>query len=159
METEPAPQHVWLQKLVGSWSYESDCAMGPDQPRQKFNGFEHVRMLGDLWTVGEGEGEMPGGIARTMMTIGYNPQKRRFVATWIGSMMTHMWVYEGALSADETTLTLQTTGPDFSDGNKTATYQDIITLIGHDHRTLTSRTQTSDGKWHEFMTAYYQRAR
>lgn len=51
----------------------------------------------------EGLGEMPGGgIATTMMTLGYDPARKWFVGTFIGSMMTHMWVYAG------TVLTLDT---------------------------------------------------
>ena len=34
-----------------------------------------------------------------IMTLGYDPQKKRFVGTLIGSMMTHLWVYDGALDA------------------------------------------------------------
>ena len=49
-----------VQKLVGTWSFEGECIMGPDQPAMKSTGSETVRSLGGLWTVGEGEGECPG---------------------------------------------------------------------------------------------------
>jgi hypothetical protein len=39
------------------------------------------------------------GPATTMMTLGYDPPKRRFVGTFNDSMMTHLWVYDGALDA------------------------------------------------------------
>ena len=96
MHAEPQPQHQWLQKLVGEWTAESECSMGPDQPVQKTKMTETVRPLGALWTLAEGQGEMPGGgMAKMLMTLGYNPQTGRFVGTWVGSMMTHMWVYDG----------------------------------------------------------------
>src|SRR5688572_31098773 len=45
-----------------------------------------LRSLGGLWTVGEGSGDMPGGgTAKTIMTLGYDPQKKRFVGTFIRS--------------------------------------------------------------------------
>ncbi len=31
------------------------------------------------------------------MTLGYNPDTKRYLGTWIGSMMTHMWVYDGVI--------------------------------------------------------------
>jgi Protein of unknown function (DUF1579) len=31
--------------------------------------------------------------------------KKRFVGTWIGSMMTYMWVYDGELDRSERVLT------------------------------------------------------
>jgi len=58
-----------------------------------------VRSLGGLWILAEGRGEMPGGAPATMlMTLGYDPAKNRFVGTWVGSMMTHLWVYQGWLN-------------------------------------------------------------
>src|ERR671913_668174 len=98
--TKPQEEHRWLQKLIGAWTFDGEAAMGPDQPSETFTGREHVRSLGDLWVLAEGEGETPdGGIDRSVMTLGYDPQKARYVGTWIGSMMTHLWVYDGALDA------------------------------------------------------------
>ena len=52
---EPQKEHQWLQQLVGKWTSETECSMGPDQPAMKTNGKETVRSLGGLWTIGEGE--------------------------------------------------------------------------------------------------------
>lgn len=102
MQAEPQKQHHWLQQLVGEWIYETEVAMGLDQPSEKATGTETVRSLGDLWILAEGQGEMPGcGEANTMMTLGYDPQKQRYVGTWVGSMMTYLWLYDGELDADE----------------------------------------------------------
>jgi hypothetical protein len=158
MSAEPQKQHQWLQKLLGEWTFESECNPGPDQPPQKHAGSESVRSLGGLWVLCEGQGEMPGGgQARMLMTLGYDPRTGRFVGTWVGSMMTHMWVYDGSLDAAEQVLTLNAEGPSFAAEGKLARYQDIITFISDDHRTLTSRVLGEDGKWNEFMTAHYRR--
>ena len=160
MKAEPKKQHQWLQKLLGDWTFESECAAGPDQPPQKYRGSETVRSLGGLWVLCEGQGEMPGGgHANMLMTLGYDPRTGRFVGTWVGSMMTHMWVYDGSLDAAEKVLTLSSEGPSFTAEGKLAKYQDIITIISDDHRTLTSRSLGEDGKWTQFMTAHYRRKR
>lgn len=158
METKLQKEHAWLQKLVGDWTVEMECVMGPDQPPVKSTGVETTRSIGGLWTMGEGSGEMPDGSKMTsMMTLGYDPQKQRFVGTFIASMMTHMWVYDGALDAAGKVLTLDTEGPGMSGDGKITKYKDIITFISDDHRTLTSRIQGDDGQWTEFMTAHYRR--
>lgn len=158
MDSKPAKEHEWLQKLVGNWASEMECVMGPDQPPMKSKGTESVRSVGGLWTLGEGSGEMPdGGKMTSFMTLGYDPQKQRFVGTFVASMMTHMWVYEGTLDAAGKVLTLDTEGPVFGAEGKMTKYKDIITFIDDDHRTLTSRILGDDGKWTEFMTAHYRR--
>ncbi|MBX6373514.1 MAG: DUF1579 domain-containing protein [Acetobacteraceae bacterium] len=162
MMAEPQAEHRWLQRLVGEWSFEAECAAPePGQPAQKSTGVETVRTLGGLWLVAEGRGEMPGGggFATTLMTLGYDPRRGRFVGTWAGSMMTHLWIYEGTLDAAGKVLTLDTEGPDFTAEGKLAKYQDIITIESDDHRVLTSRWLGADGRWHGLTTAHYRRVR
>jgi hypothetical protein len=158
MDIKPQKEHEWLQQLVGDWSFEGECIMGPDQPPMTSTGAESVRSIGGFWTQGEGSGEMPGGGAMTsVMTLGYDPQKQKFVGTFIASMMTHLWLYEGALDASGKVLTLDAEGPGFSGDGKMAKYKDVITLNSDGHRTLTSSVQGDDGTWTQFMTAHYRR--
>lgn len=158
MNAEPQREHQWLEKLVGEWQYESDCSMGPDKPREKFEGSESVRRIGGPWVVCEGQGEMPDrSAATTMMTLGYDSKKKRFVGTWVGSMMEYLWVYDGELDSNGKTLTLNTQGPDMTATDKTAKYRDVIEFKSDDHRTLTSHSLGPDGKWQEIMTAHYRR--
>lgn len=158
MKAEPQEEHRWLQQLVGQWRFESEAQMGPGQPPMKSSGKESVRSIGGLWVIADGEGTMPDGSPATMvMTLGYDPKKGRFVGTWLGSMMTLMWVYDGFLDKDRKVLTLEAEGPSFVDEGKTVKYRDIVTLESPDHRILTSRALGDDGTWTEFMTAHYRR--
>lgn len=158
MKTEAQQQHRWLLQLVGEWRFEVEAQMGPDKPVETFHGTESVRALGELWVLCEGSGEMPGGgIANTLMTLGYDSQRQRFIGSWVGSMMSHMWVYDGELDAEQKVLTLHTEGPDFSNAGKTAKYKDVIELKSAEHRVLSSHSLGEDGEWHCFMTANYWR--
>jgi len=160
MNIEPQKEHQWLQNLVGEWTYESDCSMGPGKPNEKFKGTESVRSLAGLWILAEGRGEIPaGGAMTTMMTLGYDPQTARYVGTFVASMMTHLWVYDGALDAAERVLTLDTEGPDMAAEGKMAKYKDVIEWKNDDHRMLTSYMLGDDGKWCGFMTANYRRVK
>lgn len=134
--------------------------MGVDQPPEKATGTETVRSIGGLWVVAEGQGEMPGcGQATTLMTLGYEPQQQRYVGTWIGSMMTYLWRYDGELDATETILTLDSEGPAMTGDGKLAKYKDVIAFQSDDHRVMTSQVLGDDGQWHHFMTANYWRTR
>lgn len=159
MKAEPQKQHEWLQQLVGEWTYEGEAAMGPDRPPEPFGGTETVRSLGGLWFVAEGAGTMPGGDpARTIMTLGYDPEQGRYVGTWIGSMATHLWVYDhGELDTERNALTLEADGPMLGAEGKTTRYRDEIQFNGDDHRVLTAYMQEEDGSWRHLMTVSYRR--
>jgi hypothetical protein len=150
-------EHRWLDKLVGEWTSEMECSMGPDQPPTTLRGTESVRSLGGLWTVGEGEGEMPeGGTTKSVMTLGYDPTAGRFVGTFIASVMTQLWTYSGSLDESGKVLALDAEGPSFT-GEGTTKYQDRIEFVDDDHRIVTSQALGDDGEWHRFMTAHYRR--
>ncbi|WP_372024215.1 DUF1579 domain-containing protein [Tistrella mobilis] len=157
MHTDPAPEHAWLRHLIGRWRYTADCLMGPDQPRQTFTGTETARMLGDFWLIAEGEGEMPDGdTGRSLLTIGFDPARGGYTGTWVGSMMTRLWVYEGRMDESGRELTLAAEGPDFS-GTGMALYHDIHRIESEDRRLVVSKVRMPDGSWQEFMTAVYTR--
>ncbi|MHB8763855.1 MAG: DUF1579 domain-containing protein [Deferrisomatales bacterium] len=158
MTAVPEPEHRWLHRLVGEWTFEGEATMAPGSPPERFAGTESVRSLGGLWILAEGRGEMPGGgTANTLMTLGYDPHRRRFVGTFVASMMTHLWVYEGALDGAGTVLGLDTEGPNPAAGGRMAKFRDEIELRGDDHRVLTSRLLGEDRRWHPVMTSNYRR--
>ena len=160
MKATPQQEHQWLQQLVGDWTSEAHATMEPGKPPEIFKGTESVRSLGGLWILAEGQGEMPGGGTATMlMTLGYDPARQRYVGTWIGSMMTHLWVYDGALDAAGRVLTLESEAPDMTPEGRMTTYRDAIELKSDDYRVLTSHVLGADGQWRGFMTAHYRRKR
>lgn len=150
---QPQEEHRWLQQLLGDWSFQGEAAMEPGKPEDKFAGTESVRALGDLWVIAEGQGEMCGGMAKTVLTLGFNQQSRRFVGTFIASMMAHLWLYDGELAGN--TLTLDTEGPDHT--GKMVRLRDVIELQSPDRRTLSSYALGEDGQWRKFMEATYLR--
>ncbi|HYJ57972.1 MAG TPA: DUF1579 domain-containing protein [Methyloceanibacter sp.] len=160
MKADVQKEHLWLQRLEGDWTFEAECVMGPDQPPAKSRGIYTARSLGGLWTLLEGEGESPdGSLVKSIITLGYDPAKQRFVGSFIASCMTHLWPYEGTLDATGKVLTLDSEGPSFSGDGSLAKYQDIVEIVDDDHWILRSRAPGEDGKWIEFMTAHYSRKR
>ena len=160
MFAEPTKEHEWLKQLIGEWTYEGECSGGPGQPSMKSTGTESVRTLGGFWIVAEGKGEMPGGgPATTTMTVGYDTIRKGYRGTWVGSMMPYLWVYEGTMDASGRILTLASEGPSFSGDGTLAKYEDVIEIVGPDHRMLRGRVLGPDGTWNEFMQTHYRRVR
>ncbi|MEW5797009.1 MAG: DUF1579 domain-containing protein [Candidatus Zixiibacteriota bacterium] len=160
MKVEAQKEHAWLRRMVGGWTYEIEACMKPGEAPVKFGGREVVRSAGDIWIIADGEGEMPGGgTGKTMLTAGYDTRSNRFVGSWVGSMMTYLWVYEGELDSAQKVLTLNCEGPDFMGDSGTLKYKDVHTLISDNERTLTGNVLGKDGKWTEMMMCKYRRVR
>lgn len=159
MPVEVTREHEWLQRLAGKWTYEMEAEAGPGEPPVRDTGTESVRMLGGVWAVCEAHGTTPeGDDATSIMSIGYDPERRRFTGTFVASMMTHMWLYEGEMDGAGK-LTLDTEGPSYTGDASMAKYRDTIEFISDDHRVQTSSYQRADGSWHQFMAVHYRRAR
>ncbi|HLL88841.1 MAG TPA: DUF1579 domain-containing protein [Tepidisphaeraceae bacterium] len=157
--TTPDDNHRWLHQLVGEWHYEMDSP----EAGKTFTGRERVRKLGDLWVVGESDMPTPDGTTgHAIITLGFDPKKRKFVGTWVGTMMPNLWVYEGELDAARRSLSLYSVGPAFDEscmpvGEGTSRYRDTIELHGPDRRTFTGAVQQPDGTWKQFMKSDYRR--
>jgi hypothetical protein len=148
--------YAWLQTLIGRWTFESESDMGPDHGSQRSVGSETVRAFGH-WIILEGEAGAENQEWRSLMTLAHDPATDRYVGTFVATMMPHLWVYSGTLDASGTALTLDTEGPNFTDG-RMVQYQDVIGFDEDGRRTLTSRMLGDDGQWHEFMRSIYRRS-
>ena len=147
--------HPWLARMVGEWTYETECTM-PDGTISKDGGTESVRALGGIWIVASGHGSMGCGEGRTQICLGFQPEEQHFVGTFLGSMMPQLWMYQGQLVDDGQRLVLDTEGPSFL-GDGRARYQDILEWKGEDEREMSSQVLNEQGEWVRFMTIRYRR--
>lgn len=151
-------EHQWLKQFVGRWQTESEAKMGPDQPPMKCTGTMSSRMLGEFWVVSELVGEMSGMTVTGVQTIGYDPEKKKYVGTWVDSVTSYMWKYEGVVDDSGKTLVLEAEGPNGMAGGKIAKFRDAYTFKSKDHIIATSSMQSEDGSWLEFMTGNFRRS-
>lgn len=110
-EDPPAPAGRWLEKLVGEWMYEAEARSGANGAI-KAVGAESVRPIGDLLVMAEGDGELQSetrgnGALATIMTLAYDPRRRRFAGTWTGPQPAEPFVLDGALAPGGEVLTLR----------------------------------------------------
>jgi hypothetical protein len=147
----PTKEHDFLQQLVGSWSSTGSCMM-PDGGTSASSGTQTVHSLGGLWIVIEGRNDAAEGGGEFVLQLGFDPEKGKFVGTFIASMMTKLWIYEGTLDENGTVLTLAAEGPSFT-GEGTALYHDIVEIEGPDSYLFSGNAQMPDGSWNRFMSS------
>ena len=148
---EPTKEHAWLHQAVGEWDTEGEANMGPGQPAIKCTGTETVRALGKFWTITENTTTMMEMPMTGVMTLGYDPEKKKYIGTWVDSMTSHLWHYEGTVDAAGKVLTLEAEGPNPAAPGTTAKFRERIEFKSKDHKVFTSSME-SDGQWVTFVT-------
>jgi Protein of unknown function (DUF1579) len=157
MASAPEKEHEWLQQAVGEWDVETEITMEPGQPPIKTKGTEKVRAIGGFWTIAEINGNFMDMTFTGVLTLGYDPEKKKYVGTWIDSMNNYMWKYVGSVDAAGKSLTLETKGPCPKAPGKLFNFKEVIEIKDKDHKVFTSAMQEDDGTWTTIMTAKYQR--
>lgn len=159
MQADAQQGFGWLKQLAGEWTLETEAEGPPGEPPIRDTGTEHVRALEGVWVLCEAKWTQQDGSPATSITsIGYDAEKGRFMGTFLSSMMTYLWIYEGIMD-DAGVLSLDCEGPSYTDEPGMAKYRDTIQMVSDDHRVHTSSYQRADGSWHQFMTTHYRRVR
>jgi hypothetical protein len=147
----PAKEHAWLEQFVGEWDAKVEIFMEPGKPPMQASSTERFRSLGGFWVVGEGKSEMVGHPFSSVLTLGYSPEKKRYVGTWVDSMGSYLWSYEGTLDETGKILTLETEGPCPMQGGKMSQFKEVTEFKSPDLRVFTSAMKGDDGKWNTMV--------
>jgi hypothetical protein len=148
----PAKEHAWLQKFVGNWEAEAEIIMDPAKPPMKSKGTETVRPIGGFWILSEGKSEAMGMKFDHVLTLGYDPEKKKYIGTWFDSMSSYLWKYEGTVDPTGKILTLETEGPCPKEPGKISKFKEVTEFKSDDRRVFTSSMLGDDGKWTTFVT-------
>lgn len=152
---KPGKEHEWLKIFEGNWTTDGECAGEPGKPPLKMKGSASGKSLGGFWAVLENRGEAFGTPFVGLLTLGYDPEKKKYVGTWIDSMTSVHWRYEGSVDASGKVLTLDTQGPNHKTG-KLEKFQEKVEIKDKDTWIFTS-SMNEDGKWTQFMKMTYSR--
>lgn len=153
---QATPEHRWLQQLAGTWKFVGECKT-PEGGTSTQEGTQTIRMLGDLWILAEAEEQMAPEAMKSIITLGYDPAKGKFVGSFIATVTSSFWLYEGTLDADKKILPLDSEGPRMDGKPGYAKYQDEIEIVSKDEYVFRGRLLQDDGSWIEFMTSRYTR--
>jgi len=154
---KPQKEHEWLKQFVGEWDSEAEAPAMAGQPAMKCKGTMNTRMLGGFWMVSDIKGDMMGTPIQAIHTVGYDPQTKKYIGTWVDSVMNHMWKYQGTVDATGKILTLEAEGPNMVKPGAMAKYRDVYEFKSKDQIAMSSQMLGDDGKWTQFMMSNIQR--
>jgi hypothetical protein len=153
---KPQAEHAWLQPLAGDWATESEVTAGLGQPSLKLKGEATGRRLGGFWATIETRGEFSGTPFSGLLTLGWDPRKKAYTGTWVGSGSDYLWIYQGKLDAAGKLLTLETEGPCQETPGTLAKYKEVIEWKSADHFVMTSSVDLK-GEWATFAKMQFRR--
>jgi hypothetical protein len=155
----PAKEHLWLQQLAGEWDTEVAAVVEPGQPPKRSKGTESIRAVGGFWVLSEIQGTCPvlNLPFTSFLTLGYDQEQGEFVGTWVDSMSSYLWKYEGTLDPARNALTLETEGPCPMAPEKHSKFREVIELENKDHKVFTMSIQGADGEWVTMLTCNSRR--
>ena len=154
---QPTKEHQFLSQFAGEWNATSEMLFAPGEPPLTCEGTESATLLGGFWLVQQGESNVFGTPVKNMLTLGYNPNTKKYIGTSLCSMDSFLWEYEGTADESGKKLTLTTTGPSPLDPSKTTKYREILELKDQNHKTFTTFMHTDEGTWQKIISIDYRR--
>jgi hypothetical protein len=149
----PGEPHKLLANRVGSWKTKSRHWMEPDQPPMEFTGScERKMILGGRFLQEEFSGEMMGAPFSGIGVMGYDNHRKKYVSSWVDTMGTGIYFFEGSASTDGKTLMLETRFDDPVKGS--AKWQLVTKIVDEDTEVLEMRMVYDSGAEEKCETTY-----
>jgi len=153
----PGKPHAVLAEMTGSWHTVTLHFMTPGQPPVESRGTSEQKMLLDgRYLQQEFHGDMMGAPFTGIGITGYDNQKQQYVSTWIDSMSTRIFYFEGTADADGRTITQTCRSEDPIRGPMT--WRSVTRIVDHDtHEFEMYGTYASGGREEKMMEITYTR--
>jgi hypothetical protein len=154
---KPGPEHALLARGAGTWDAAVEFKAGPPgAPPQVSKGVETSRLCcGGLWLITDFKSTPPAAPFEGHGVIGYDPVKKRYVATWIDTDLTRPMMSEGTFDAAGKVMTMK--GRMERGSGETVSWTEVETWKDDGHRVFTMAMSGADGVESGAFTITYTR--
>ena len=145
---KPVKEHAFLKKFVGTWDSKMSMRHTAESPWVESKGTDEARMYGDFWVVSEFKSDSAEMPMQGLASTGYDPVKKKYVVTWIGSMSPAISLGDGTVDGNVLKTDIKST--DCTTGeplamSMTQEFKDKDTLV------FSMKMKGKDGKEFECM--------
>jgi hypothetical protein len=152
---KPGPEQEVLKREVGTWDATVEMLGPGGTATSKSTGTETNTLLGGLWLITDFKGDMMGQPFLGHGTAGYDPDKKKYVGSWVDSMATNLQL--GESTWDPATQTMSGTMEGKDETGKMTTYRSVTEYKDPDTRVFTMYAPGASGKEAPMMRITYRR--
>ena len=142
---KPQKEHEFLKQFEGTWDSVSKFRMADGQPWIEAKGTESNRMIGGFWLLSTWKGDMFGQPWEGTGATGYDPYKKKYVGSWVDSMMPCLSTGEGTVDASGKIMTTIISSTDCESG-KPCTMRMVQEIKDKDTTVWSMHMTGKDGK-------------
>lgn len=135
------PEMEIFKHEVGEWDVEIKAWEGPGEPKIT-KGSESNRMMGDFWLIGDFKGKLFGFDFLGHGTYTYDPEKKKYIGTWMDSLGPAVMHTEGTYDKEKKTLTM--VGDAMAPTGEMAPHI-LTSVFGDNKKTMTMEIKQKDG--------------
>lgn len=132
---QPTREHHLLKEHVGTWRVECKYFMDPTEPPFEVVATETIEMVGDFWSQSRFRADMGDFVLEGSSTVGFDPDKGKWVSTWIDNANPALFHFEGDLDEEAGALEMIGRGPSPVNEEDT-TYRSVERVVDENTRTL-----------------------
>lgn len=153
----PTPEHARLEDGVGRWNVECTYYMAEGQPPLKTTGRDSIERIGPYWTMSNFRSDLMGAPFAGRAAIGYDPIRKKWMATWVDSMSPFLFVLEGEFDEAGKVLSMRCEAP--TPTGEMAKFRTREEHVSRDQRVLQMFHVREDGTESQMLEFVYRRAR
>jgi hypothetical protein len=157
-DPKPTKEHEALKDMEGTWDYVMKFT-GMDGKEAVSKGVETCTPVGGFWMIFDIKTPdmMMGKPWHGHGTFGYDPDKKKYVGTFVNSASAYLHLGEGTIDAAGKVITMTWVGKSEHQPGKVGTMREVFEKKDKDNAVMTMYGTGPDGKEIVYFTSTYTR--
>ena len=154
--TKPGAEHKVLEQLTGTWDCKVKLWLDPSKDPMVSDGkVTRKLIMNGLFLEEHVDGKFGGEDFKGLGLLGYDPNKKKYVGSWVDSMGPGMMIMEGTY--EEKTKTMTTFSDEVDPKGKKSKFRSVLKMESADHHIHEMFSTPEGGKETKMMEIHYMK--